>query len=155
MPRLVGTATSIMFWEMVEAKARLAICSIKYGERSGNDVAALHSECIADLKSNIDMEEHAKESGEFLHGVDKDITHGRVIELRINNSPLAMLKTNSAVAADYLLFLEGVIKALLSDRESLEREANKSGRTINGHGFSFIGSVDIPQIADEQINSDL
>lgn len=80
---------------------------------------------------------------------------GRTIELLVNGAPLAFLNTETAVAADYLLFLDGVIKALLSDLESLEREANKSGRTINGHGFSFIGSVDIPQIADEQINSDL
>ncbi|UJT80173.1 hypothetical protein CFHODIGL_00034 [Edwardsiella phage EPP-1] len=57
MPRLVGTATSIKFWEMVEAKARMVICSIQYGERSGNDVAALHSEGLADLKSNIGMAE--------------------------------------------------------------------------------------------------
>ncbi|QLN72358.1 hypothetical protein [Citrobacter freundii] len=80
---------------------------------------------------------------------------GRTIEVQVNGAPLALLNTKTAVAADYLLFLEGVIKALLSDRESLEQEANKSCRTINGHGFSFIGSVDIPQIADEHINSDL
>ena len=80
---------------------------------------------------------------------------GRTNEFLVNGAPLALLNTKTAVAADYLLFLEGVIKALLGDREGIEREANKSGRTINGHGFSFIGSVDIPQIADEQINSDL
>ncbi|EHW2078878.1 hypothetical protein I5374_23390 [Citrobacter freundii] len=80
---------------------------------------------------------------------------GRTIEVQVNGAPLALLNTKTAVAADYLLFLEGVIKALLSDRESLEREANKSGRTINGHGFSFIGSVNIPQVPDEQINPDL
>ena len=57
MPGLVDTATSIKFWEMVEAKARMVICSIQYGERAGNDVAALHSEGIADLKSNINMAE--------------------------------------------------------------------------------------------------
>ncbi|MCX9055181.1 hypothetical protein NLN90_03825 [Citrobacter portucalensis] len=80
---------------------------------------------------------------------------GRTIEVQVNGAPLALLNTKTAVAADYLLFLEGVIKALLSDRESLEREANKSGRTINGYGFSFIGSVNIPQVPDEQINPDL
>ncbi|HCB1490619.1 TPA: hypothetical protein MYO58_004656 [Citrobacter freundii] len=80
---------------------------------------------------------------------------GKRFEFLVNGAPLALLNTETAVAADYLLFLEGVIKALLSDRESLEREANKSGRTINGHGFSFIGSVNIPQVPDEQINSDL
>ncbi|HAZ3442434.1 TPA: hypothetical protein JD357_001000 [Citrobacter freundii] len=80
---------------------------------------------------------------------------GRTNEFLVNGAPLALLNTETAVAADYLLFLEGVIKALLSDRESLEREANKSGRTINGHGFSFIGSVNIPQVSDEQINPDL
>lgn len=80
---------------------------------------------------------------------------GRTNEFLVNGAPLALLNTETAVAADYLLFLEGVIKALLSDRESLEREANKSGRTINGHGFSFIGSVNIPQVPDEQINPDL
>ncbi|MDT9778497.1 ClpX C4-type zinc finger protein [Citrobacter freundii] len=80
---------------------------------------------------------------------------GRTNEFLVNGAPLALLNTKTAVAADYLLFLEGVIKALLGDREGIEREANKSGRTINGHGFSFIGSVDIPQVPDEQINSDL
>lgn len=37
----------------------------------------------------------------------------------------------------------------MNDRDSLEREANKSGRTINGHGFSGIGSVNIPEVTDK------
>lgn len=74
---------------------------------------------------------------------------GKRFAFLVNDAPFALLNTETAVAADYLLFLDGVIKALLNDRESLEREANKSGRTINGHGFGFIGSVDIPQVADE------
>ena len=73
----------------------------------------------------------------------------RLIELRVNGAVAIVLKTESAVAADYLFFLDGVTKALLSDRESLEREANKSGRTINGHMFGGIGSVDIPEVTDE------
>lgn len=53
MPRLVNAATSIKFWEVVEAKARMAICAIRYGKRFVNDVDALHSECLADLKAGM------------------------------------------------------------------------------------------------------
>jgi len=68
---------------------------------------------------------------------------GKTFEFSVNGRPVALLNTDSAVAADYMLFLDGVIKAILNDRDSLEREANKSGRTINGHGLSAIGSVSI------------
>lgn len=74
---------------------------------------------------------------------------GKKFELLVNGAPVSFLNTENAVAADYLFFLDGVIRAVLNDRDSLEREANKSGRTINGHSFTGIGSVDIPQVSDE------
>lgn len=43
MPRLVNTAISIKYREIVDVKARMVICSIQYGERSENSMAALHS----------------------------------------------------------------------------------------------------------------
>ena len=92
---------------------------------------------------------------ESMGSVKQKNEHGRVIEIRFSDAPLAFINTKTAVAYDYLQFMEGVISALLNDRDSLENEANKCGRTINGHGFSGIGSVNIPQVPDEQINSDL
>ncbi len=75
---------------------------------------------------------------------------GRLIEIRVNGALVAMLQTERAVAADYLNFINGVTEVLLRDRAALEAEANKSGRTINGHKFSGIGSVDISGVAHEE-----
>lgn len=74
---------------------------------------------------------------------------GKKFELLVNGAPVSFLNTQNAVAADYLFFLDGVIKAVINDRDSLEREANKSGRTINGHGFSGIGSISIPEVTNK------
>lgn len=68
---------------------------------------------------------------------------GRVIEVRIDGAIVSAINTETAVAADYLSFIDSLTKALLNDSEGLEKEANKCGRTINGHGFSGIGSVPI------------
>ena len=78
---------------------------------------------------------------------------GNRIELFVNGVLTQTLFTESAVAADYLLFMGGVIEALEKDKTSLEAEANKSGRTL-ATGFGGIGSaplksVGVPEIADK------
>ncbi|AZP32565.1 MULTISPECIES: hypothetical protein [Enterobacteriaceae] len=81
-------------------------------------------------------------------------THtGNRLELFVNGVLKQTLSTESAVAADYLLFMGGVVEALEKDKTSLEAEANKSGRTL-ATGFSGIGSVPlqsvgVPEIADK------
>jgi len=89
----------------------------------------------AEVVSNIDGQQHSNA--------------GKKFELLVNGAPVSFLNTRNAVAADYLFFLDGVIRAVMNDRDSLEREANKSGRTINGHGFSGIGSVSIPEVTNK------
>ncbi|EMX8400590.1 hypothetical protein AAHR76_001353 [Yersinia enterocolitica] len=51
--------------------------------------------------------------------------------------------TKSAVAADYLSFIDSVTKALLNDLEQLEKEANMSGKTIKHANFKTFGSLPI------------
>lgn len=46
-------AENIQFWRVVEATARLAACSIKAADFTGNDAAALHSEGVAALISQL------------------------------------------------------------------------------------------------------
>lgn len=75
--------------------------------------------------------------------------NGKTFTLTVNGALLTTLNTKDAVAIDYLLFLDGITKALLQDRDSLEKEANNSGRTIGSHGLSSIGSVGIPKVADK------
>ncbi len=72
------------------------------------------------------------------------------IELMVNGALHMLINTENAVAADYLSFISCVTDVLLCDRAALEVEANKSGRTINGHKFSGIGSVDISGVAHEE-----
>ena len=67
---------------------------------------------------------------------------GRTIEVRVNGALLAALKTETSVAADYISFIDVVVKALM-DMEALEAEANASGKTIMHSGFSTFGSVPI------------
>ena len=74
---------------------------------------------------------------------------GRVIEIRVNDAPLASIKTSTAVAADYISFMEALTRALMHP-EVLEREANASGRTILHPGFKTFGSAPISTI-DEVI----
>jgi len=75
------------------------------------------------------------------------------IELLVNGVLKQTLFTESAVAADYLLFMGGVIEALEKDKASLEAEANKCGRTMatgfGGIGSVPLGSVGVPEIADK------
>jgi len=82
----------------------------------------------------------------------------RVISLIVNGGIVAVLNTNGAVAADYLNFLNSVVRQLLKNKEALEAEANKSGRTL-AHGFLGIaslplGSVLFPEVADKQMTED-
>lgn len=67
---------------------------------------------------------------------------GRVIEIRVNGAPLAALKTDGAVAADYIQFM-GALTSALMDPEALEREANAAGKTILHQGFPTFGSAPI------------
>lgn len=46
-------AGNIQFWKVVEATAKLAACSIKAADFTGNDAVALHSEGIAALISQL------------------------------------------------------------------------------------------------------
>ncbi|WP_367671857.1 hypothetical protein [Serratia symbiotica] len=74
---------------------------------------------------------------------------GKKFELLVNGALVSFLNTENASAVDYLYFLDSVLRAVMNDRDNLEREANKSGRTINGHGFSGIGSVSIIEVTDK------
>lgn len=46
-------AGNIQFWKVVEATAKLAACSIKAADFTGNDAVALHNEGIAALISQL------------------------------------------------------------------------------------------------------
>lgn len=74
---------------------------------------------------------------------------GRTIEVRVNGALLAALKTETSVAADYISFMDVVVKALM-DMEALEVEANASGKTIVHPGFKTFGSVAISNPRDPQ-----
>ncbi|MDH6162390.1 hypothetical protein M2354_002045 [Leclercia adecarboxylata] len=71
----------------------------------------------------------------------------RVVEIRVNGAPLAVLKTDCAVAADYIQFLEALTRALMVP-EALEREANASGKTILHPGFAAFGSAPLTDSTD-------
>ena len=65
------------------------------------------------------------------------------IELRVNDAPLIIMQTEKAVAADYVSFMQGVSSALLNDKNALENEAQKSGKTIDHPNFNTLGSIAI------------
>ncbi|WP_407321790.1 hypothetical protein [Dickeya ananatis] len=67
---------------------------------------------------------------------------GRLVEVRVNGSVVAVIKTETAVAADYIMFIEATVKAL-AHSASLEREANASGRTTEHPNFNAFGSLPI------------
>ncbi|CAH4002196.1 hypothetical protein AB6V67_11650 [Serratia marcescens] len=68
---------------------------------------------------------------------------GKTFTFLVNNAPLGFLKAKNAVAADYLSFLDGAVKAMLCDTESLEKEANMSGKTIKHANFKTFGALPI------------
>lgn len=72
---------------------------------------------------------------------------GRVIEIRVNGAPAAVLKTDGAVAADYIQFMVALTSALM-DSEALEREANATGKTILHPGFATFGSAPLNDSTD-------
>ncbi len=74
---------------------------------------------------------------------------GRMIEIRVNGALLTAIKTETAVAADYISFMEAVTKALM-DPEKLECEANASGKTILHPDFETFGSMTISNPRDPQ-----
>lgn len=69
---------------------------------------------------------------------------GRNVTVTVNGSVLASIDSYKAVAADYLIFMQAVTQAL-THTESLEREANASGKTIKHAGFSSLGTVAITE----------
>lgn len=79
-------------------------------------------------------------------------SNGRLIEIRVNGAILTALRTESAVAADYIGFMDAAVRALI-DQKELEAEANKCGRTIatgfRGMGSFPLPSVSIPEVTDK------
>ncbi|MET5290200.1 hypothetical protein WH835_11420 [Raoultella planticola] len=70
--------------------------------------------------------------------------HSRNLSILVDGALLASIDTSKAVAADYISFIQAVTQAL-THTESLEREANASGKTIKHAGFSSLGSVAITE----------
>ena len=58
-----------------------------------------------------------------------------------DQTPLLMLDVTTAVGADYLSFIGGIIEALLSETTHLEAEANALERTIDTNHFPAFGSI--------------
>ncbi|EPL7197432.1 hypothetical protein QCW82_003814 [Klebsiella michiganensis] len=69
---------------------------------------------------------------------------GRNVTVTVNGSVLASIDTSKAVAADYLSFMQSVTGALMHT-ESLELEANASGKTIKHASFSTFGAIPITE----------
>lgn len=78
-----------------------------------------------------------------VNAVEQRSFSGKRIELFVNGAPMVILKTEHAVAADYLLFLDGVLRALLLDKASLEKEARASGKTMQHDHFDALGSISV------------
>ena len=78
-----------------------------------------------------------------VNAVEQRSFSGKRIELFVNGAPMVILKTEHAVAADYLLFLDGVLRALLLDKASLEKEARASGKTMQHDNFDALGSISV------------
>lgn len=70
------------------------------------------------------------------------VTNGRTVTIMVNGAILAGIDTSTAVAADFISFMQTVTDALMH-KESLEREANASGRTINHPHYCSLGSLPI------------
>jgi len=64
------------------------------------------------------------------------------ITILVNGAILANIDTGNAVAADYIVFMQAVIESLMHV-ESLEREANASGKTIRHPNFGSFGSLPV------------
>jgi hypothetical protein len=79
--------------------------------------------------------------------------HSRNLSILVDGSLLASIDTK-AVAADYISFMQ--YTESLMHTESLEREANASGKTIKHDSFSTFGAIRLqrPKVFDETVNTD-
>lgn len=68
----------------------------------------------------------------------------RLIELKVNGATVCYLNTTSAISIDYLSFINITIQTLMSDKTSLELEANTHGKTIN-HKHSAFSAIKDPK----------
>lgn len=89
------------------------------------------------------QEKAFKSPSDVISGIEQRSFSGKRIELFVNGAPMVVLKTKHAVAADYLLFLDGVLRALLLDKASLEKEARASGKTMQHDNFDALGSISV------------
>jgi hypothetical protein len=62
-------------------------------------------------------------------------------------TPIVSLDVFRAVGADYLAFINGITAILLHERQALETEANRAGRTIEDPFFNSLGSSPLSPIA--------
>ncbi|MGK4327956.1 hypothetical protein ABVK36_03565 [Lonsdalea quercina] len=76
---------------------------------------------------------------------------GRLIEIRVNGALLASLRTDGAVAADYITFMQALTEAMM-DKELLEKEAEQSGKTIMHSLFKTLGSLPIKDVSANQLS---
>ena len=67
-----------------------------------------------------------------------------MIEIRVNGALLVSIDTSKAVAADYICFMQAVSESLMHI-ESLEREANASGKTIKHACCRSLGAIQITE----------
>ena len=102
---------------------------------------------LQQIEPNAGTNARIAQANEALESVFSSIEQrsfsGKTIELSVNGAPVAFLKTEGSVAADYLLFLDGVLRALLLDRASLEKEARASGKTMQHDNFDSLGSISV------------
>ncbi|WP_232733355.1 hypothetical protein [Serratia marcescens] len=73
--------------------------------------------------------------------------NGRRIEVMVNGATVAAIDTRTAVAADYLIAMKAFTQAL-THAESLEVEANASGKTIRHPNFETFGALPIKETKD-------
>ncbi|CAI1638376.1 hypothetical protein [Serratia proteamaculans] len=72
---------------------------------------------------------------------------GRKVEVMVNGATVAVIDTRTAVAADYLIAMKAFTQAL-THTESLEAEANASGKTIKHPNFETFGALPITETKD-------
>nr|WP_314591634.1 hypothetical protein [uncultured Serratia sp.] len=72
---------------------------------------------------------------------------GRKVEVMVNGATVAVIDTRTAVAADYLIAIKAFTQAL-THTESLEVEANASGKTIKHPNFETFGALPITETKD-------
>ncbi|CNF17102.1 ATP-dependent protease ATP-binding subunit ClpX [Yersinia rohdei] len=139
-----------------------AVVFCHFCERPSDEVAmviaskfsAICSDCVSTCVQTI--ADKANQSAKSKHegaGItieaERDVSRtvpahcGSSFALTVNGAVLIGFNTHNAVAADYLNFIDGAIKAMLNDSDGLEKEANMSGRTIKHANFGTFGSLPI------------